>query len=77
MYYNNFKNLKLSALGFGTMRLPCKEDGSIDVSETEKMMDYALKNGINYIDTANPYHNGMSEPVIGEILSKYPINYSS
>lgn len=72
MYYNNFKNLKLSALGFGTMRLPCKEDGSIDVAETEKMMDYALKNGVNYIDTANPYHNGMSEPVIGEILSKYP-----
>lgn len=72
MIYNDFKGLKLSALGFGAMRLPVLEDGSIDVELTEKMVDYAISNGVNYFDTAVPYHGGKSEIVMGEILRKYP-----
>ena len=75
MIYKNFKDLKLSSLGFGTMRLPNKGqngDTPIDEEETAKMVDYAIKNGVNYFDTAYGYHNGESEKVIGKILNKYP-----
>ncbi len=75
MIYKNFKDLKLSSLGFGTMRLPTKGqngDTPIDEEETAKMVDYAIKNGVNYFDTAYGYHNGESEKVIGKILNNYP-----
>lgn len=75
MLYKDFKDLKLSSLGLGTMRLPNKgvdSDVPVDEGETAKMVDYALKNGINYFDTAWGYHNGESEKVIGKVLSKYP-----
>ena len=75
MLYKNYQDLKLSNLGLGTMRLPNKgvdSDTPVDGEETAKMVDYALKNGINYFDTAWGYHNGESETVIGKILNKYP-----
>ena len=72
MIYKNFKDLKLSRLGLGTMRLPLNENGLIDEEETYKMIDYALKNGINYFDTAYKYHDGESEKVVGKILKQYP-----
>lgn len=75
MIYKNFKDLKLSSLGLGTMRLPNKgENGDtpIDEEETAKMVEYAINNGINYFDTAWGYHNGESERVIGKVLQKYP-----
>ena len=75
MIYKNFQDLKLSSLGLGSMRLPLKDandDSSVDVEETQKMVDYAIEHGINYFDTAWGYHNGESEKVIGKALSKYP-----
>ena len=72
MQYRNFKDKKLSLLGFGTMRFPTKEDGSVDFDATEQLIDYAMSAGINYFDTAHPYHDGYSERIIGKILSKYP-----
>lgn len=71
MIYNTFKEKNLSRLGFGTMRLPVSPDGKIDEKQVEEMVDYAIKNGINYFDTAYPYHGGMSETVIGKALKKY------
>ncbi len=71
MVYKTFKGKKLSMLGFGTMRLPMK-GGSVDEEETIKMTDYAINCGVNYFDTAYPYHDGMSEIIIGRALSKYP-----
>ena len=56
----------------GCMRLPIKEDGTIDVTATEEMVDYAISHGVNYFDTAYPYHGGESERVIGRALAKYP-----
>ena len=72
MRYFNFNNKKLSSLGLGAMRLPTKEDGSIDEVLTEHMIDRAIESGVNYFDTAYPYHGGMSEIVVGKILKKYP-----
>ena len=72
MIYHNFQDLSLSGLGFGAMRLPVKEDGSIDEVHTEKMIRCAMENGVNYFDTAYPYHGGMSEVVIGKLLAAYP-----
>lgn len=72
MKYNPFKGLELSALGFGTMRLPLLEDGSVDTAQVDDMVDYAMSHGINYFDTAAPYHGGKSETVIGKSLARYP-----
>lgn len=65
--------MKLSALGMGTMRLPVKENyAEIDEEATEKMVAYAMEQGINYYDTAWGYHDGQSERVMGHILNRYP-----
>ena len=72
MQYTEFQSLKLSRLGFGMMRLPVLADGSIDEPAVAQMVDDALKNGINYFDTAHPYHGGMSELIAGKVLSQYP-----
>lgn len=73
MIYNTFKDKKLSALGLGTMRFPkCGDnDADIDIEKTREMIDYAIRNGINYFDTAYGYHGGRSEIVTGELLSAY------
>ncbi|MCQ2507702.1 MAG: aldo/keto reductase [Dorea sp.] len=72
MIYTNFQNDKLSLLGFGAMRLPLLADGSIDEPQVQQMVDYAMEHGVNYFDTAYPYHGSMSELVMGRTLKKYP-----
>lgn len=73
MIYNDFKGKKLSSLGLGTMRFPklSDKDSDIDIEKTREMIDYAIKNGINYFDTAYGYHGGKSEIITGELLSAY------
>ena len=72
MRYNNACGEELSRLGFGCMRLPLKEDKTIDEEELQQMVDYAIDHGVNYFDTAYPYHGGMSEICIGRALKKHP-----
>lgn len=74
MLYRKFgkTGVEVSALGFGAMRLPIiggKFD-NIDEKTTEAMLKYAIESGVNYVDTAYVYHGGMSEKVVGKILSK-------
>jgi predicted aldo/keto reductase-like oxidoreductase len=73
MYYNKFKDIELSALGFGCMRLPVVDgdDTRPDEAAVQEMTDCAMANGVNYYDTAWGYHGGNSETVIGKALSKY------
>lgn len=59
---------ELSILGFGVMRLPTKEDGSIDEQVATDMVRYSIDNGVNYVDTAWPYHMGQSEPFLARAL---------
>ena len=47
-------------------------NAEIDVEKTAEIVDYAIKSGINYFDTAWVYHGGNSESVMGELLSNYP-----
>lgn len=60
---------KLSVLGYGCMRLPVRMK-SINEKLAEKQIVYAMEQGVNYFDTAYPYHNGKSEPFLGKVLSK-------
>lgn len=63
--------IETSLLGFGCMRFPVTAEGIIDEPEAERMLDKAIAAGVNYIDTAYPYHNGDSEPFVGRVLKKY------
>jgi predicted aldo/keto reductase-like oxidoreductase len=72
MKYRPFGNLdwKVSALGFGCMRLPTIDDeyGKIDEPEATRMVRHAIDHGVNYIDTAYGYHEGNSERFVGRVL---------
>lgn len=66
--------LEISLLGLGCMRLPLIPGSTtdIDYNKAEEIIDYAYNNGINYFDTAYPYHGGQSEKFVGYALKKYP-----
>lgn len=57
----------LSAIGYGCMRLPTRA-GRIDEKKAEAQIRYAIEKGVNYFDTAYPYHNGASESFLGKVF---------
>jgi len=63
--------IETSLLGYGCMRFPTTPEGKIDAVEAEKLLDRAYAAGVNYFDTAYPYHNGESEVFVGNALKKY------
>ncbi len=79
MYYNELCGEKVSALGFGAMRLPETEVADeagvlrkdVDEAAVEQMVDYAIEHGVNYFDTAWGYHGGKSEVALGKALAKH------
>ncbi len=71
MIYRQACGDELSLLGFGAMRLPQNADGSIDVHQVAEMTRLAIEGGVNYFDTAYPYHAGLSEVVMGRVLKDY------
>ncbi len=67
--------VSLSVLGFGCMRLPVigGVTENIDEVQTTELFKEAYDLGVNYWDTAYPYHGGKSEEVTGRILKKLGI----
>jgi uncharacterized protein len=64
------KNDKLSILGFGCMRFPSTPDNHIEEELSLAMLRHAFQNGINYFDTAWPYHYGESELLLGKFIKE-------
>jgi uncharacterized protein len=75
-------NLNVSILGFGCMRLPIQNGSgsgadifdpnkAINEEEAKKMIQYAIDHGVNYFDTAYPYHSGKSEPLLGKAVKGF------
>jgi len=69
MQYRTFGTLEYrpSALGFGCMRFPLK-DGKVDEDEAIRMVRRGIDAGVNYLDTAYPYHDGQSERIVGAAI---------
>jgi predicted aldo/keto reductase-like oxidoreductase len=74
MEYRNFgkSGWKLSALGFGAMRLPVLDNSAANIDEAlaGRMISYAIDHGVNYLDTAYRYHERQSELCVGRILKE-------
>jgi len=78
MKYRTFGNtgIKVSSLGFGCMRFPVigKDNTRIDEEKATEMVHHAIEQGINYYDTAYPYHSdsfsnpGSSETFLAKAL---------
>ena len=61
--------VKVSALGFGLLRLPMLSDGkTVDFDQSIAMIHRAIEGGVNYIDTGRVYLGGQSEAVAGKAL---------
>ncbi len=59
---------QISAIGYGCMRFPTKM-GRIDEAKAEEQIRFAIDQGVNYFDTAYPYHGGSSESFLGKVFS--------
>lgn len=74
MKYRKFGKIDfdVSSFGFGCMRLPTLDNKpmspNIDEAESIRMIHYAIEKGVNYFDTAYPYHGGQSELLLGKAL---------
>lgn len=74
MIRNDFLGDDVSRLGFGAMRLPVidGDQANIDQAQLDAMIDAALAAGVNYFDTAYPYHGNLSEVALGRSLARHP-----
>jgi predicted aldo/keto reductase-like oxidoreductase len=62
---------EVSALGFGAMRLPTKRGflvRTVDEERAVRLIRHAIDQGVNYVDTAWPYHLGAGERIVGQAL---------
>ena len=68
----NKNGARTSLLGFGCMRLPTTPEGTIDEQRAAALLNAARDAGVNYFDTAVPYHGGASEPFVGKVIAQWP-----
>lgn len=70
-HYFEKLGVELPNLGFGCMRFPIK-DNKINFEESKELIHHAMRNGLNYFDTAYLYHEGESESFLGKVLPDFP-----
>lgn len=64
--------IETSLLGYGCMRFPTTPEGGIDEERAAALLNTARAAGVNYFDTAYPYHGGASEPFVGRVIAQWP-----
>ena len=66
-------DLNFGKLGFGFLRLPQTENGTVDIETTKQMADLYLERGFSYFDTAYIYLNGESEAALRRaVVERHP-----
>lgn len=59
---------KISELSLGTWQVGGKWGSGFDDKNAEIILNEAIDNGINFIDTADVYENGKSEHAVGKVV---------
>lgn len=74
MQYRDYgrTGLRVSALGFGAMRLPTRADGTCDYDRAVPVLQRAIELGVTYFDSAYDYLRGTSEVAVGQAIQPYP-----
>ena len=63
--------MNVTEIGLGTWQLGAKWGDPFNPKEARSILEAALENGINLIDTADVYNDSMSEQAIGEFLKDH------
>ena len=73
MQYRPYGNtgIQVSALGYGAMRLPAREDKKVDLEQSVPLLQRAIDLGVNYLDSAYGYIEGTSEVAVGAAIKPY------
>lgn len=73
MQYRPYGNtgIQVSALGYGAMRLPAREDKKVDLEQSIPLLQRAIDLGVNYLDSAYGYIDGTSEVAVGAAIKPY------
>jgi aryl-alcohol dehydrogenase-like predicted oxidoreductase len=61
-------NLNISEIALGTWQVVGKWGSPFNDKTADKLINTAIDNGVNFIDTADVYENGLSETAVGRVV---------
>ena len=61
-------NFNISEISLGTWQVGGKWGSGFDDKTADELLNTAIDNGVNFIDTADVYENGLSETAVGRVV---------